>query len=121
VTRKRPQHSHALGVFPRFMAVLLAAFVTTGALASTPPLFLPAVVYGTGERRASSVVVADINGDRKPDGGTVGVLLGNGNGTFRSAESYGSGPNPWSVAVADVNGDSKADLVVLATAHLNRW
>jgi hypothetical protein len=46
VTRKRPQHSHALSVFHGFISVLLAALVTTGALASTPPLFLPAVVYG---------------------------------------------------------------------------
>jgi hypothetical protein len=43
----------------------------------------------------------------------VGVLLGNGDGTFRTAVTYGSGG--WqavSVAVADVNGDGKSDLLV---------
>jgi hypothetical protein len=45
--------------------------------------------------------------------GTLAVLLGNGNGTFQTAISYGSGGfAPVSVAVADVNGDSKPDLVV---------
>src|SRR5438876_9066803 len=46
-------------------------------------------------------------------GGSIGVLLGNGDGTFQPAVSYLSGG--WfahSVAVADVNGDGKPDLVV---------
>jgi hypothetical protein len=44
----------------------------------------------------------------------VGVLLGNGNGTFQAAVAYDSGgeDNAHSVAVADVNGDSKLDLLV---------
>ena len=43
----------------------------------------------------------------------VSVLLGNGDGTFQTAVSYGTGGyQPYSVAVADVNGDGKPDLVV---------
>jgi hypothetical protein len=58
----------------------------------TPPLFLPAATYSTGELGdPTSVVIADVNGDGKPDivatnecgsgctfGGAVSVLLGNG-------------------------------------------
>jgi len=92
--------------------------------------FQTAVPYGTGGGytaltcppcyQALSVAVADVKGDGKPDlvvantySGTVGVLLGNGDGTFQTAVPYGSGGiAPDSVAVADVNGDGKPDLVV---------
>jgi hypothetical protein len=43
----------------------------------------------------------------------VGVLLGNGDGTFQPALSYDSGAlNATSVVVADLNRDSRPDLVV---------
>ena len=86
--------------------------------------FAPAVAYGSGGSFAWSVAVADVNGDGKPDivvasanTATVGVLLGNGDGTFQTAVTYGSGGSSSgflvsSVAVADVNGDGKPDLLV---------
>ena len=41
------------------------------------------------------------------------MLLGNGDGTFQPAVSYGSGGlDAASVAVADLNGDGKPDLLV---------
>jgi hypothetical protein len=69
-----------------------------------------------------SIVAADVNGDGKPDlivtnlsGHSVGVLLGNGDGTFQAQRTFAVGTSqsyPMSVAVMDVNGDGKQDLVV---------
>jgi hypothetical protein len=76
----------------------------------------------------STYKVADINKDGKPDlvvlnqcGGddgncrfpTVGVLLGNGDGTFRPVlTSAPGGSLPGAIAIADVNGDGKPDVIV---------
>jgi hypothetical protein len=80
--------------------------------------------YGTGGPSASSVAIADLNGDGKPDvvfagsivgrAGVVGVLLGNGDGTFQTPLSYstGAGGANYSVAIADLNGDGHPDVVV---------
>ena len=58
--------------------------------------FRAAVTYDSGGMTADSVAVADVNGDGKPDllvanfydpskaSGSVGVLLGKGDGTFQS-------------------------------------
>jgi hypothetical protein len=94
--------------------------------------FQTAVTYSSGGSSAASVAIADVNGDSKPDilvanicdtnnnicsnpggSGSVGVLIGNGDGTFQSAVTYPSGGvSPLFVAVADVNRDGKPDIVV---------
>ncbi len=81
-----------------------------------------AVPYGLGAAsflQPDTVTVADINGDGKLDlivaiyGARVDVLLGNGDGTFQAAVTYGLGCcQVSSVGVADVNGDGKPDLLL---------
>lgn len=103
---------------------------TTLSTSSGSSLFLPVATYDPGGSQASMVVVADVDGDGKPDlvvlncgncygppsithPGSVGIMRGNGDGTFRPAVSYRTGTaSPRFVAVADVNGDDKLDLVV---------
>ena len=68
-----------------------------------------------------------MNGDGRPDivvanlcgspsctnsGPSLGVLLGNGDGTFQPAALYYSGQGGYSVGVSDLNGDRKPDVVV---------
>jgi hypothetical protein len=97
---------------------LRRTFSQTGAMS-----FAPIATYGSGGIGTEWVSVADVNGDGNPDlvvandsqcntctSGGVGVLLGNGDGTFQAAVAYGSGGGFWGndsdlIAVADVNGD----------------
>jgi Bacterial Ig-like domain (group 3)/FG-GAP-like repeat/FG-GAP repeat len=89
--------------------------------------FQPAVVYDTGGSIAVSVAAADVNGDGELDlivahscvtgdncgDGAIGILAGNGTGTFQAAVAYNwHGERPFSMVVADVNHDGKLDLLV---------
>jgi FG-GAP-like repeat/Divergent InlB B-repeat domain len=75
----------------------------------------------------SSVVVADFNGDGKPDlatanpgsGTTISLLWGNGDGTFRSNLDYHVGSSPVSLAAGDLNDDSKPDLTIARAVQTN--
>lgn len=84
--------------------------------------FGPAVIFPTGFGPVFAVA-ADFNGDGKLDlaladygfgsltQGSISILLGNGDGTFRPPVNYGSGRYA-AMAVADFNGDGKPDLAV---------
>ena len=98
--------------------------------------FQRAVVYQSGVGASGmSVAVADVNRDGNLDivatdecagndclnQGVVGVLLGNGDGTFQAAQTYSSaGFLPRSVAVTDLNGDGASDIVVANFCGNNR-
>jgi hypothetical protein len=84
--------------------------------------FLAKVDYATG-RDPSSVAIADLNDDGKPDLATanvsansVSVLMNTGDGSFRGKVDYRTGRRPSSVAIGDLNGDGKPDL---ATANFS--
>jgi hypothetical protein len=106
---------------------LFAAMAITVRTSAQGPIFAPAVVYapgGYGSGGLGSFAVGDVNGDGKPDlvvanqcgndsscvttsNGTVGVLLGNGDGNFQTAVTYSSGASTGTYKVnVMVTGDS---------------
>jgi hypothetical protein len=93
----------------------------------------PVVKYDSGGYTAVSIALADLNHDGILDlitfnfcnldctSGGIGVLLGNGDGTFQPAVTYasgGAGGLPGMVAVADIDGDGKPDIVANTTTPL---
>jgi autotransporter-associated beta strand protein len=79
--------------------------------------------------RATSVALADVTGDGRPDllvanygstpyspgygPGSLAVFLGNGDGTFQPAQGLVAGSHPAFITAADVNGDGLLDLVAV--------
>jgi hypothetical protein len=97
--------------------------------------FEPAVpYYSGGDFGTKSVTVGDFNGDGKLDlavanicgmvhsvcvaNGSVGVLLGNGDGTFQSVISY-QAVNPSYILAANLKTAGKPDLLLVDSGTLN--
>ena len=76
-------------------------------------------VYATASG-PEGVVVADVDGDGRPDvmtansggSGSMSLLLGNGDGTLKANIDSVAGSGAQGVAAADLNGDGKVDLGV---------
>jgi hypothetical protein len=91
--------------------------------------FRPPVQYAAGVV-PQAIAVGDINGDGRADlvvandgygniPGKVGVLLGQGDGTFGPMKEYGAGVNPFSIALGDFDGDGHLDVVVTDETQLS--
>ena len=84
--------------------------------------FSAMIPYSTGSGSAPlSVAVGDFNNDGRLDiavanSGTdnIGVLFGNGNGTFSNQTTYstGSGSEPYFLAIGDFNNDNQLDIAI---------
>jgi len=105
------------------VSVLLGA----GGARSTTAAFLPLVNYDSGGQDVYGVSVVDINKDGKPDvvaynqycpttqscnSGTVAVLLGASDGTFRAPIITPAPGGGTVMVVADVNGDGVPDAML---------
>jgi hypothetical protein len=69
----------------------------------------------------AGLTVGDVNEDGKLDligvtGDSVGIFLGNGDGTFQTPVYVSTGSRPWLPLIADFNGDGRLDI---ATGNFN--
>ncbi len=106
---------------PRFVLILACVLCFSSiASAQNAISFTPAKSYPAGGFTAANVAPGDFNGDGTLDlavanfnTSNVGVLLGNGDGSFKAPWVTGNiGTHPQSIAVGDFNGDGKLDLAV---------
>ncbi|CAF3167606.1 unnamed protein product [Rotaria sp. Silwood2] len=84
--------------------------------------FASMIIYSNEDRsKPKSITIHDFNNDNRldiavinHDPDSVGVFLGNGNGTFKKQTRYSTGENskPQSIAVGDLNGDQWLDIIV---------
>src|SRR5262245_50959800 len=99
-------------------ATMLLLLASTSSLRASPRFSAPFLSYDVGND-PSSVALADLNADGRPDlavanaqSATVSILLGNGDGTFGTRTDLAVASHPRSVAIADLDADGRPDLAV---------
>jgi len=111
----------------KFDLAVTAADWTGGAVGTIVMLgkgdgtFQPRSLYASSDQGRSwpaEIQATDINKDGKIDLiyadaglGEIGILFGQGNGTFYNAVYYPSNADPYGLALADVNGDGALDAI----------
>ena len=105
--------THLGGDTGPLMVLINSGGIGAGWLGFKPPV---AYAIGSGSR---SVETLDIDGDGELDlvttnrtDGTISVLLGNGNGTFDSAQTFFAASLPRDSVSGDFNGDGMVDLAI---------
>ena len=108
----------------------LTTMTSLGSVAVVGPArstFQPQQTYPTGQFPAG-VAVGDFNGDGIADlaianynnvAGTISVLLGVGDGTFRPQQTYATGRESVGVVAVDFNGDGIPDLAIANSGNNN--
>jgi uncharacterized membrane protein len=97
------------------------SLASTKLSSSMPALSLNTVSQSpTLGAQPESIATGDFNGDGIPDlavanagANTITILLGNGDGTFKSAADLQTGSGPFTVVAGDFNRDGHVDLAVI--------
>jgi hypothetical protein len=111
------------GPYDSFIGEFVGPGTVSVLLGNRDGTFGPRTDFGTGID-PSSVAIADLNADGRPDlvvanagyhgeyGNTVSVLLGKGDGTFGPKTDFQTSVGALALATADLNGDGRPDLAV---------
>ena len=103
------QYSASLGSSENISNISTTGFPTSGLTTGTSPTAIAegaTRVAAAGTTEPIDLLVTNFGDD------TVGVFLGNGDGTFGAMTPFNTGNGPSALAVADFNNDGKLDVVV---------